>query len=63
MVMPRPKGKALKIAKQTIPGLKSKSIKTQKEKKPEIRDEVETKIIDINEARGKFNDAQRKKYF
>lgn len=51
--MPRPSGKAQKIAEETIPGLNlNQRIKRRKKKMP--KDEVELKIVKINENRGRL---------
>lgn len=56
MVMPRPTGKAQEIAQKVIPGLNrnrpSKSLR-RKKVQPYDNDQVELKIIDINEHLGK----------
>jgi hypothetical protein len=54
MTMPRPSGKAMKIAEQTIPGLRrDPSIRRGTQRSKEMsRDAVELKIIDVNEHRG-----------
>ncbi len=54
MVMPRPSGKAQKIANMTIPGL-DKNLKTSsyRKKKSKMNDDVEMKIVNINEHRGR----------
>lgn len=55
MTMPRPKGEALKIAKATIPGLNVNQRRAcKKKRKPIPNDEVELKIVKINENRGKL---------
>jgi hypothetical protein len=41
MVMPRPSGKALKIAKKVIPGLSDQATTTSHSKKPKILSQVE----------------------
>ncbi len=53
--MPRPSGKAYKIAQETIPGLdiNRKEVRSKKIKKVP-NDEVELKIVKINENRGKL---------
>lgn len=57
MAMPRPSGKAQKIAEAVIPGLsrnrKSKSFLKRSVKKVP-NDEVEMKIVDINEHLGRL---------
>lgn len=62
MAMPRPSGKAQKIAEAVIPGLsrngKSKSLlKRTVNKVP--NDEVEMKIVDINEHLGRLPKSQK----
>lgn len=56
MAMPRPSGKAQKIAQQVIPGLNrnrpAKSLRTKKIR-PYGKDDVEIKIVDINEQLGR----------
>ncbi len=54
MTMPRPSGKAMKIAEQTIPGLRrDPAIRKGTERSKEMsRDAVELKIMDVNERRG-----------
>ena len=54
MTMPRPSGKAMKIAEQTVPGLRRDPSICQgtKRRKEMSRDAIELKIIDINEHRG-----------
>lgn len=53
MVMPRPSGKALKIAEQTIPGLnRNLNAADRKSRKRVPNDEVEMKSVEINENRG-----------
>jgi hypothetical protein len=53
MTMPRPSGKAQKIAKKTIPGLNRNDKKPFRRKKKIVpNDEVELKIIKINEELG-----------
>lgn len=55
MAMPRPSGKAQKIAENVIPGLARQKKKNLRNKKvvPYDKDEVEVKIVDINENLGK----------
>lgn len=49
MAMPRPSGRALKIAKEVVPGLR-KHEKAKRAKRKRIpNDEVEMKIVSINE--------------
>lgn len=60
--MPRPSGKAFKIAEATIPGLNQnlRSPKSSPKKVP--NDAVEMKIVSINEHLGKkFNETQSSK--
>lgn len=54
MVMPRPSGKAQKIAEQTIPGLnRNKHLTVHKKFRTFPNDEVELKVIKINEHLGR----------
>jgi len=54
MVMPRPSGKAQKIAEQTIPGLdRNKHLAVQKHHKTFPNDEVELKVVKINQNLGR----------
>lgn len=55
MTMLRPRGKALKIAREVVPGLdRTKNAKASSPSKRELpKDEVELKIVEINENRGK----------
>ena len=53
--MPRPSGKARKIAEETIPGLnKNQRIPMRHKNKRIPNDEVELKIVNINENRGRL---------
>ncbi len=54
MTMLRPKGKALKIAKEVIPGFdRNKDAKASSRARKEVpNDAVEMKIVNINEKRG-----------
>lgn len=54
MAMPRPSGKALKIAEQTIPGLNRNldAAHRKKIRKNIPNDATELKVIDINENKG-----------
>lgn len=54
MAMPRPSGKALEIAKATIPGLKNRELKRACAPKKVPNDEVEMAIVKINEDRGRL---------
>lgn len=55
MTMPRPSGKARKIAEETIPGLnKNQRIPMRHKNKRIPNDEVELKIVNINENRGRL---------
>lgn len=48
--MPRPGGKALKIAEKVVPSLKSKSKANAQPSKPPVpNDEVEMMMVEINE--------------
>ena len=51
MAMPRPEGKALKIAQEVVPFLKSqKRGRSPQRSKPEVsNDALEMKMVDINE--------------
>ena len=52
--MPRPSGKALKIAEQTIPGLNRNQSETKRKKRRDVpKDKTELKVVSINENRGK----------
>jgi len=54
MTMPRPSGKAQKIAEQTVPGLnRNQRGDFRKKSKGIPNDEVELKIVNINENRGR----------
>lgn len=63
MAMPRPSGKAQKIAEAVIPGLsrsgKSKSL-SKRSVKEVPNDEVEMKIVDINEHLGRLPHEKKK---
>lgn len=53
--MPRPSGKAQKIAEETVPGLNMNQRGSLHKKKKQIpNDEVELKIVKINENRGRL---------
>lgn len=54
MAMPRPSGEAQKIAEETVPGL-NRNQRTQPylQSKDPRRDEVELKIIHVNENKGR----------
>lgn len=59
--MPRPSGKAQKIAEQTIPGLNMNQRGSfHKKSKGVPKDEVELKIVNINENKGKLYNEKRK---
>ena len=63
MAMPRPKGKAQKIAVNVIPGLnrnKPSSGLKKKKIKSYGKDEVEKKIVDINEYLGRLPHEKKK---
>lgn len=49
MTMPRPSGKAFKIAKETIPGMNRNDRTAKKSKREVPKDNLELKIVDINE--------------
>lgn len=54
MAMLRPKGRAQKIAEKTIPGLNmNQRIYKRKKEKPVPKDDVELKVVNINENRGR----------
>lgn len=53
--MPRPSGEAQKIAEQTIPGLNMNQRGSFRKKSKSVpNDEVELKIVSINENRGRL---------
>ncbi len=53
--MPRPSGEAQKIAEQTIPGLNMNQRRSFRKKRKAVpNDEVEMKIVNINENRGRL---------
>ncbi len=55
MTMPRPSGKAQKIAEQTVPGLNQNMRGSSKKKSKEVpKDDVELKMVKINENRGRL---------
>lgn len=59
--MPRPSGKAQKIAEQTIPGLNMNQRGSFRKKNKGVpNDEVELKIVNINENKGKLYNEKRK---
>jgi len=64
MTMLRPRGEAFRIAQKVVPGLK-KGIGREEDDTPlegpqtPQRDDVENKVIDINEAKGRFLNAKR----
>lgn len=49
MAMPRPGGKALKIAERVVPHLKAKSQKECPKRRRVPNDEVEMTMVEINE--------------
>lgn len=52
--MPRPSGKAQKIAEDTIPGLNRNRPRSKRHRRKKIpNDEVELKVVEINENKGK----------
>ena len=53
--MPRPSGRAQKIAEDTIPGINRNIPRPSKKKKFIPNDEVELKMTRINENRGRLN--------
>lgn len=59
--MPRPSGKAQEIAEATIPGLnQNQSRDGRKRPKKVPNDEVELKIVSINENRGRLPHEKKK---
>ena len=55
MTMPRPSGEAQKIAEQTVPGLNQNMRRSSKKKSKEVpKDDVELKMVKINENRGRL---------
>ena len=62
MAMPRPSGEAQKIAEETIPGLNSNQRDSARKKSDTVSsDDVETKIVKINEKnRGKLGSNRKK---
>lgn len=59
--MPRPSGKAQKIAEETIPGLNQNLRGSLRKKEKRVpNDELELKIVKINENRGRLNNEKRK---
>jgi len=63
MAMPRPSGKAQEIAENVIPGLnrnKPSSGLKKKKVKPYEKDDVEIKIVDINENLGRLPHEKKK---
>lgn len=55
MTMPRPSGKAQKIAEETIPGLNQNNRGSLRKKQKRIpNDETELKMVRINENRGRL---------
>ena len=54
MAMPRPSGKARKIAEETIPGLNRNAHVKTKSRRKVPNDEVELKIVEINQNRGRL---------
>lgn len=53
MAMPRPSGKAIKIAEQTVPGLNRNLYFTKRKVRNRVpKDKTELKIVEINENRG-----------
>jgi hypothetical protein len=53
MAMPRPTGKAKRIADKVVPGLARTKSKPRKKRKEAPNDEVEMKIVSINENLGR----------
>jgi hypothetical protein len=61
MAMPRPSGKAQKIAEETIPGLNQNLRNKSRSKSKKVpNDEVELKIVSINENRGRLPNEKKK---
>ena len=59
--MPRPSGKAQKIAEETIPGLNRNLRGSLRKKEKSVpNDEVELKIVKINENRGRLTNEKKK---
>jgi hypothetical protein len=54
MAMPRPSGKALKIAKEVVPGLPQHLHGASSKKGNPVADNYESTIIEINENRGRL---------
>ena len=53
--MPRPSGKAQKIAEETIPGLNQNTRGSLRKKEKRVpNDELELKMVKINENRGRL---------
>lgn len=58
--MPRPSGKAQKIAEETIPGLNQNNRGALKKKEKRVpNDEVELKMVKINENRGRLTNEKK----
>ncbi len=59
--MPRPQGKSQKIAEDVIPGLNQNLRHTMRKKEKRVpNDEVELKIVKINEYRGRLPNEKKK---
>lgn len=59
--MPRPQGKAQKIAEDVIPGLNRNLRQTSSKKRKRVpKDEVELKIVKINENRGRLPNEKKR---
>jgi len=59
--MPRPSGKAQKIAEETIPGLNQNTRGSLRKKERRVpNDETELKIVSINENRGRLPNENKK---
>lgn len=64
MTMPRPSGKAQKIAEETIPGLNQNTRGSLRKKQKRVpNDEIELKIVKINENRGRLNHEKKSSRF
>jgi len=62
MTMPRPSGKAQKIAEETIPGLNQNTRGSLRKKSKRVpNDELELKMVRINENRGRLHREKKKR--
>lgn len=59
--MPRPSGRAQKIAEDTIPGISRNITRPTPKKRFIPNDEVELKMTRINENRGRLNNEKKKR--